>query len=102
MVKSSDGKITPPELKNEIQPKIEDQIMFDLFFEMYQPEQNFYMVVDSYCRVWGLNLDGEDISLLNVMWRTAENHRIQVQKEKMEKQKKESKSPKKPSRGRRR
>ena len=99
--KDTDGRIVPSELLNEIHPEPHEEHFFNMFFEMYQPEQNFFVVLDAYMRVWGLQLDGEDISLLQVLWRTAESHRAKQQKEKIDNQKKQSKgsgkTPNRPS-----
>jgi hypothetical protein len=90
---------TPPPLLDEIKPEPHEECLIDMFFEMYHPEQNLYVVLDAYCRLWGLELDGEDITLLQMLWRTAESHRIKNQKEKLDKSKKKSKgsSPSKPA-----
>ena len=91
MVDFHDGKVIPPELANEIKPKPEDEFILDIFFDMYIPEQSPYLVMDAYCRMWELELSGEDITTLIMLWRTAESHRAKEQKEKMDKAKKDNK-----------
>jgi hypothetical protein len=107
--RESQGRVVPPQLVNEKQPNPEDEIMFDMLFEMYTPESNFYVVLKSYCEMWDLELDGEEISLLHMMWKEVDAYSRRKQKEKMDNAKKSSGSgstpkgrPHRPSRGRRR
>lgn len=103
VVTQTEGRVVPPELQNEKKPQPEDEWFFDMFFEMYQPEQNFYQVLHAYCSMWELVLAGEDISLMQSLWKEAESWRMQRQKKQTDKSKKEQGRGvrAKPSRGRR-
>jgi len=100
----------PRELLEEVKPDANDEIVFATFFEIYQQEGNFYTILDAYCRIWELTLDGEDISLLRQLWTTADKFYAQKRRDQQEKAKKSGgKSggagkpniPHRPSRGRR-
>lgn len=88
----------PPQLANEIKAEPHEEILLDLFFDIYQPEQNPYLVIHAYCQLWNTELDGEDLILLKHLWSTAEGHRAKTQKERMEKTKKDSGGKSKPPR----
>jgi len=96
VVKTSNGMIIPHELEEELQPDPEEQVIFDMFFEMYSTEKNFYVVLDAYCRVWELALAGDDISMLQLLWRETDHWFSERQKKKSKKTGKPSSSPSRP------
>lgn len=106
VVKDTKGQVIPVPLLNELKPEPEDEILFDMFFEMYTPDQNFYIVLDAYSRVWNIKFSGEDITMLQLLWRETERWNHKRQKKKMDESKKSGKSMGKPttrpSRGHRR
>lgn len=104
VVKSTNGAVVPPELLAELEPAPEDQVLFDMFFEMYSSEKNFYVVLDAYCRIWNLTLSGDDISMLQLLWRETDNWFAERQRKKSRKAGSGKSAPKgghKPSRGKR-
>jgi hypothetical protein len=91
--------IIPPELLNEKKPEKEDEILFDILFQIYSPETNFYVALDAYCRIWGIELTGDEISTLFLLWREIESYSRKTMNEQRAKAQSTSKgkgSPKSP------
>lgn len=70
----------PRELEEEIHPEFWDEPIFNQFFEIYQKGQEFYQTIYYYQEVMGFEFNGEELSVLLILWNHA-NH-ILSEKEK--------------------
>lgn len=66
--------VMPKELEEEVKPEFWDEPIFDTFFEIYQRDKEFYQSIYYYQKVMGFEFDGEDITLLFLMWNTAQKY----------------------------
>lgn len=88
------GKL-PQELAEEVKPEFNDEPLYNIFFELFQRNQEFYQTIFYYQQIMGFEFDGEDLSLLLVMWNTATTYLSDKDKRKVAPKKNNSK----PSRG---
>lgn len=63
----------PTELEEEVKPDFENEPLFNLFFELYQRGQNFYQTLYYYQQIFNFEFDGEETSMLLILWNTAEH-----------------------------
>jgi hypothetical protein len=66
--------VLPPELADEVRPEFWDEPIFNMFFEIFQRGQEFYQTIYYYQQVMDLELDGEDLTILLLLWNTASKY----------------------------
>jgi len=66
--------VLPPELADEVKPEFWDEPLFNMFFEMFQRGQEFYQSVYYYQQIMGFEFDGEDLTVLNILWNAANTY----------------------------
>lgn len=88
VVRESGGKVVPPELENEVEPESSDEPIYNLFFEIYQRGQEFYQTLFYYQQIMNMDLDGEDITVLLVLWNTVNQYLMDKDKKKSKKNEK--------------
>ena len=63
--------IMPPELEEEVLPEFWDEPIFNQFFEMFQRDKEFYQTLYYYQKINEMVFDGEDLTILLVLWNKA-------------------------------
>lgn len=93
----------PVELDEEVKPDFWDEPIFNMFFEIFQRDKEFYQTLYYYQKIYDLKLDGEDISILRTLWDHANKYLHDKDRKKQAKNNNASKPkphPKKPVRHR--
>lgn len=86
------GKI-PKRLEQCIEPDLWDSPIFDIFLDVYQAGKEFYQTIYFYQKITTIEFDGEDLTLLNLLWKTADKFYHDKNKQKNTPKKKEQKLP---------
>lgn len=63
----------PQELQDEVLPEFWDEPIFDIFFEIYNREAEFFQTIYYYQQVMNLELAGDDLAVLFSLWKSAGN-----------------------------
>jgi hypothetical protein len=64
----------PKELEGEVKPEFWDESIFSIFFDIFQKGEEFYRTLYYYQKIYHIELDGEDTSILFTLWNHANKY----------------------------